>query len=147
MGPKNTLAYAIIGSYTFAMLLQKLNFTQTKPQNAAAIRKITGQMEEATKLLHKAYDEKVGAIFHEKDKDGKAILVQAEKGQEHKIIPGKEAEYEEALKKFNEEGEHTFDLTNCRPLSPGVLVDVKLNANEIGMLGCLYSEQDGPGIP
>lgn len=132
-----------ISSFEFASTLQKIAAKETSNKNACAIHRMIKEVDSGRKKIQEVYQTEIAEKFGKRGEDGKLIRPEQEpKGYDP--IEGREKEIEEALEKF---GEITFEV-NCKPLTPSILSEVKLSANDIRVLGDLFAEDEptGPGL-
>ncbi len=132
-----TKTYKEIGSNGFQQLMMKLANTPTTNYNAAKIHWVTKAFKKAQEQITSEFKAEFIEKFGQKGEDGKLL------NNEFNIMEGKEIEYQEAIKVFEAK---TYDFV-CRPLSVDVLSDIKITATEIELLGDLFTEKRGPGVP
>jgi len=140
--PTIKMTYAQLGNFGVAQTLQKIASTPTSNKNACHIHRITKEVQKAREMIVKEFQTEIVEKFGKRDAGGK-IIRPADQPKGYEPIEGKEAEMDEAFKAFDAKT-ITF---NCRPLTPSVLADIKISAQEIDALGELFTETEGPGIP
>jgi hypothetical protein len=142
--------YDEVGTNDMAMLISKLEHTSTDNKSAAQIYQITKRYHAAVKQIRADYQKEVIDVYAKKNESGK-IIPSTTNPNGFDIIEGKEEEFTKAAEDFGKKT-YTFKGEEPRPhafkrLTPTTLVDVKLTAKEIGILGDLYSDEGGPGVP
>lgn len=134
-----------VGSFEFASTIQKIAAKETSNKNACAINRIVRELDNGRKKIQETYQTEIAEKFGKRNEAGELIRPEQEpKGYDP--IEGQEKELEAALEKF---GESTFEMS-CKPLTPSILSEMKLSANDIRLLGDLFSEDEpsaGPGVP
>lgn len=140
--PKLKVKYKMARGESFSMLFAKLANTATTNQRAAHIRRIMKGLEAVHKQIMEEFKTEILSVYAVKKEDGN-IAFKDERESDFDLIDGKAEEYNKALAEFGErEG-----IIEWRPLTPDTLSDVKLSARELDLLGDLFSEENGPGIP
>lgn len=140
-----TMKFKDVGSFEFASTIQKIGAKETSNKNACAISRVVKALDGGRKLIQDRFQTDIAEKFGKRGEDGKLIRPENEPNG-YDLIDGKEKELGEAVEAF---GENTFEIT-VNPLTPSVLADHKLSANDIRMLGDLFSEDEppqGPGLP
>lgn len=126
------------------MLVQKLTNTPLHPQKANHIRKVMNEVFRVKEVMREDY-KKISEKFGERDLETKAVIVieNDPTGIGFKVPEAEQKNFEDAIK--------DFDNIECevkwRPLTPDTLSDIKLSAVELEILGPLYSDENGPGLP
>lgn len=141
--PKLKVKYSIARGESFSMLLAKLANTATTNARACHIKKIMKGLEKLHKQIMEEFKKDILEAYAVKKEDGSGIKYKDEMESDFDLLEGKEKEYQEALKTFGER-EGTIEW---RPLTPDALADIKLSARELDLLGELFSEENGPGVP
>ncbi len=129
-------------SEQFLMLVQKISNTQTSGKNASHIRHIVRGLTDARNQMATEHKKEIVEVYAQKDENGK---IKAPEDNKDGFIPAddKKEECDKASEAFFNR-EATIDW---KPLAPSTLSDVRLSAREIDLLGELYSEHEGPGLP
>ena len=136
------LKYREMSGFEFTQIITKIAETPTTTQKAAHIRRVMKELERNRKSIAEEFKSTIMETFAKKDEDGKFIEPEGAPG-EYITMDGKEAERDEAVKAFGEK----LATINWRPLTPDTLDAVKLSAKELDLLGLLFSEENGPGVP
>lgn len=136
------LEYQKISSFEFTQTMQKIANVATNNRAASHIRHVIKALDPARKEMGDAYIKEIMEVFGVKNEDG---TLQRPEGEPQGFIPD-ETRTEEFLKAQEEFGKRIF-IVKWRPLTPDTLVDIKLSAKELDVLGDLYSEENGPGLP
>lgn len=135
--------YSVLKSEQWGQLIGKLSHTPTAAAKAAHIKKLINAISVANDFIASDFKGTMLDKFAKKNEDG--TLVTPEGPDSYEIIEEKTAEFQEALKPF---GEQLVEVRlEGRPLTPDTLSDVKMSAAEMELLGNLYCEQNGPGVP
>ncbi len=129
-----------IMSFEFTNLMQKLINTPTENSRASHIHKVYREIERNAKKIRESFKPEILDIYAQKDDKGEVIY--GEQGT-YEPIKEKLEEYHKAMEAF----EAKEVSVEWRPLTPDSLADVKLTAKEIEILGPLFVEQNGPGVP
>lgn len=136
------LSYKTIGGFEFSQLMAKLNNTNTDNRKASHIYQVAKRVKAGSQKITDEYKTEIMEKFGKKGADGKVVSDQNANGG----FQMDEAVGEDFNKAFKEFEDRQIEV-DWRPLTPDVLSDVKLSANEIGLLGPLYTEESGPGVP
>lgn len=136
------LTYKQVGSFEFSQALAKIANTPTSTKQAGHIHQVVKRVQAGKDQIHAEYKTQIVEKFAQKDDKGKVLT-----GEDHatgfQMMEGKDEEFQKALAEF--EGRQVE--VDWRPLTPDTLSDVKLSAREIDLLGPLFSEENGPGVP
>ncbi len=135
------ISYKNLANQDMHNLLLKLNNTPiTLNKNACAIHRVAGLLEKKLVEVREKFQSDILEKFALKDEKGNMKF--NEQGMAEPD-PTRVEEYNKAVKAFDG-GEITLEVV---PLKPSNLVDIKLTAKEIGLLGDFFTEMDGPGVP
>jgi hypothetical protein len=135
------MKYKDIGGFKFVNMISKISSAPTSNKNACHIHNIVKRINQVREKMLADFDKELTQVYAKKDEKGK-LIDDGQGGLE--IIDDKRDEF---LKKQDEFGEREFTI-DYRPLTPTVLADVKLTAEDIGQLGPLFTEQEsGPDLP
>lgn len=130
----------------FRMLMSKLIQTPTDNVSACHIHKVYKEVEKHGDAYAKRFN-KFKEEFAQRGEDGKIVLGRDTDGIEQPdtwvVLEEKRDDLNKAMKELHDE-EATI---NWRPLTPNTLKDIKLSAYEIDLLGELYTDENGPGLP
>lgn len=122
------------------MLMQKLSMTPTHNAKASHIRHVLKQVNAAKAKMSDEWKD-MGKKYGKHDDKGE--LIRAENHAGFELKEGVEKEFEDAVA--------VFDKTECeikwRPLTPDTLADIKMTARDMEILGPLFSDENGPGVP
>lgn len=122
-------------------LLGKLNNTPiTLNKNACAIHRVAGLLEKKLTETRESFQKNILEKFALKDEKGKMKFNDLGMAEPD---PARLDEYEKAVKGFDS----VVIEIEVMPLRPSNLVDVRLTAKEIGLLGDFFNENEGPGVP
>ena len=136
------MTYKQIGSFEFSQAMAKIENTPTTTIKASHIRQIAKRIKAGKDLIHESYKTDIMDKFGKKSEDGKTLIAEGQPGG-FEMAEGKDEEFNKAFLEF-EAREIEVDW---RPLNPDTLSDIKLSAREIELLGPLFSEENGPGVP
>lgn len=136
------MRYKDIKSFEFAQVMSKLSNTSTINVRANHIRHIVKELNKAGEQISEEYKSSIIEPYAKKDKSGALVKPKGEPGG---FIPD-EARQDEFLKAQEEFGERFAEI-NWRPMTPDTLSDIKLTAKELDLLGDLFTEENGPGLP
>lgn len=136
------IAYEQVGGFEFAQVIQKIAAVPTTTAAANHIRRVINEIEAARKQISAEYKTEIMEKYGKRNEAGE--LARPE-GDTQGFDPDetKMDEFIEAQKEF---GKRTATI-KWRPLTPKTLNDVKLSAKELNLLGPLFSEDEGPGLP
>ncbi len=137
--PEIKMTYKSLMSFEMQTLLAKLISTPTSNKNASHINHIFQQISKCGDQIREEFRSTILDQFALKGEDGKIVV--NEGGFEPD--PSRLEEYQKALAEF-EKGEC---VVKWQPLRPSHLSDVKVSAKEIDVLGGLFTEEEGPGVP
>lgn len=140
------MTYNEIGSFEMANLMGKLENTPTHNENARRIHKVTKSYRAFVAQMQKAYKTDIMEKYGKKDDKGVLIPASQDNPNGFDIIEGKEEEFKKEQEAFGS-NTVTFKPDNFYGLTPAILTDVKMTAKEIELLGPLYVEENGPGVP
>lgn len=137
-----TMNYKDIKSFEFAQLIAKLSNTPTINVRANHIRHIVKELNKAGDQISEEYKKDILEVYATRDEKGEIVRPE---GDPNGFTPdeAKQKEFLEAQEKF---GERKAKI-NWRPLTPDTLTDIKLTAKELDLLGDLFTEENGPGVP
>lgn len=136
------MTFKQVGSFEFSQAMAKIENTPTSSKNAAHIRQVSKRVKVGKDRIHEEYKKDIMEKFAKLGEDGKPLVSENQPGG-FEMKDGKDDEFNEAFKEF-EAREVEVDW---RPLTPDTLADIKLSAREIELLGPLFSEESGPGVP
>jgi hypothetical protein len=139
-GAQARMTYKSVMSFEFTNLVQKLVNTPTSNKNASHIHKIYKALDAAGTKIREEFKAEVLSKFALKDENGG---IKTDEHGTYEPDPAQMEEYNKAMTEF----EARECVIDWRPLTPDTLSDVKVTAKEIDLLGPLYSEQNGPGVP
>lgn len=137
-----TVKYNEVKSFEFAQVMGKVSNTPTSLQNAAQIRNLVKAVNDAGEMISKAYGEEILEKYAKRDEKGEIIRPE---GDPAGFTPD-ETKLDEFMQAQEEFGNREADI-HYRPLTPAILADVKLTARELDLLGTLFTEENGPGLP
>ena len=139
--PKFTMKFKDIMSFDFEQALQKIQHTPTTNKNACAIHKVVQAMKKQREVIVNRYKAEFTDVYAQKDDKGEIIF------QPNGAWLPADDKAEEFKAKHDAFEAEEFTV-QVRPLTPSVLVDVKLSARDIEVLGALFSEEDAkPQLP
>ena len=134
-----------IGGFEFEQIIMKLRNVQTNNKAASHINQVIKKINDARLKLHEEYMEQVVGKFAKRTETGEIDRTGGQPGDAgHFNIP--DEVMEDFKKAVDEFGEKDVEI-NWRPLTPSCFDDLKVSAKEIDLLGPLYTEQEGPGVP
>lgn len=136
------MKYKDIKSFEFSQLAAKLANTATINARANHIRHIIKELNKAGEQISAEYKSDLIDVYAKKGEDGK---VARPEGDPNGFTPD-ETKMDEFIKAQEEFGEREAEI-NWRPLTPETLSDIKLTAKELDLLGDLFTDDNGPGIP
>lgn len=136
------MTYKQVGSFEFSQAMAKIENTPTSTKSASHIRQISKRVKAGKDKIHDEYKSDIMDVFAVKGEDGKAKVSENQPGG-FEMVEGKDEEFNKAFQAF-EAREVEVDW---RPLTPDTLADIKLSAREIELLGPLFSDDNGPGVP
>lgn len=137
------LTAKVVMSFEFAQLMMKLHNSPTSNIKAGHINHIYSEIEKYAKPLRETFKKDIIDVYAEKDEKGNLVPFEGAGGEGFKIIEGKIEEFHKASEAY----ENTPVEIKWRPLTPDTLADIRLTGKEIQLLGPLYVEENGPGLP
>ncbi len=137
------MKYIDLGSMQFVTTVQKIANTPTASTRASVIRDWVKAIQNGKDEIKECYQKEIMEVFGQKNEDG---TLKRPEGEPNSFVPDetKEKELMEANEAFGLR-EATIKLN--RPITPSIIQDVKITAHELDLLGNLFSDQDGPGLP
>lgn len=141
--PAAVFKYKDLKSFDFGNLMAKLSNTPTVNARANHIRHVIKEYQRCEKEISDQFDEEIVKVFSLKNEDGTTKLEEVGNPNSFQIDPDKQDAFTEASKVF---GDKEIAI-NYRPFTPDTLADIKLTAKELNILGDLFTEESGPGIP
>lgn len=142
MGTEIKTKYQSISSFELAGVLQKIANTQTSNKNASHIRRVINEIKKAGDQIREEYKKDILEVYAQRDEKGEIKRPEGDPNGFDPIVE-KEAEFLKAQEDF---GGREIVIA-WRPLNPDTLADVKLSAKELDLLGELYTDDAGPGVP
>lgn len=139
------LKYKTIGGFEFAQLMQRIANIQTDTKSAGHIYQVTKRITKARDQIHAEYMKEIREKYAKKTEDGKVDVSGNPAGDVQGFVPD-EAKLEEFKAAQDAFGDREF-VIDWKPLTPASLKDLQISAKEMDLLGDLYTEQYGPGIP
>lgn len=136
------IKYKDIKSFEFSQLAAKLANSPTINVRANHIRHIIKELNAAGDQISKEYKTDLIDVYAKKDEEGKIVRPE---GDPNGFTPD-ETKMEEFLKAQETFGDREAEI-NWRPLTPDTLSDIKLTAKELDLLGDLFTDDNGPGVP
>lgn len=130
----------------FQMLMNKIIQTPTDNKAACSINRVFKQLKKHGQDFYTELG-KLREIYAQRDEKG--VVKLGTDGHGHEVPeswmpdPEKKAEFDEKVVALHEQ-EVELDT---RPMNPNILKDVKLSAYELDLLGDLFTEEAGPGVP
>lgn len=140
--PTVKMKYSEVSAFEFVQTMQKISNTPVDNKTACAIKKVVKVLDQANEGIRKEFKDTMVEKFAKRDEAG-AIVVPKGNPVGFDID---EAKTEEFMKAQEEFGGKETEL-KCHPLSPTHLKDIKLSAKELSLLGPLFTEEEGPGVP
>jgi hypothetical protein len=138
--PKLKIKRGALMSFDMNNLLQKLVNTPTSNKNASHINHIYKEAKRNEDELRALFKKEVVEIHAVKLENGK-VDTTPEGG--YKVDPAKQKKHDDAMNAFLDQDA----FIEWSPIRPSHLSDIKVTAKEIGLLGELYDENEGPGLP
>lgn len=143
--PDLKMKYKDLSGFEFSNLMQRLSAHPTEGKHASHIRQITKRLNAIRSSMSDEYKKEVMEHFSLKDEKGEFLKPENPQGPQdmYQVDPAKMEDYQKAVEAFGEkEG-----VIDWRPFTPSTLKDFKISGREIELLGVLYTEEDGPGVP
>lgn len=137
-----SIKYVDIKNFDFSNLIAKLSNTATTNNRANHIRHVLKEYNKCIDQISEEFKTEVADKFAVKDEAGKIVAPENDPNG-FSVIEGQEEAFQEACKEFGLK----VCVINYRPLTPDTLADVKLTPKELNLLGDLYTEENGPGVP
>lgn len=134
--------YLALSSFEFAQVMQKITSVPTSNANANHIRKIMNEIEAARKIISEAYKTEIMEKYAKKNEAGELIRPEGDPAG-FVTEDGKAEEYAQAETEFAKR----MAIIKWRPMTPKTLADIKISAKELNLLGALFTEEEGPGLP
>lgn len=137
---KLTMKYNQLMAHEFNQLVSKIANTPTSAQKASLLRKAIKKLQDYKNFISAQYVERVVKSHFKCDEEGNPV--KDEKGDYIAL-----AESTDELDKANEAfGQTEIEVETV--FRPSLLADVKgITAREMDLLGNLFTEEDGPGVP
>ena len=135
--------YKDISGFEFSQVLTKIANVATDTMKALHIRHIIDEIQTLREKVSQEYKKELMEVFAKKDENGKPLFDERSNGED---FSPDETRTDEFLKAQDDFGKRE-GLVNYRALTPHTLADVKLSAKELKLLGPLFTEENGPGLP
>lgn len=136
------MKYKDIKSFEFSQLAAKLANSPTINVRANHIRHIIKELNAAGDRISEEYKTDLIDVYAKKDEEGKIVRPE---GDPNGFVPD-DTKMEEFMKAQDAFGDREAEI-NWRPLTPDTLSDIKLTAKELDLLGELFTDDNGPGVP
>lgn len=141
-----TLKYPEIMGQAFSQAMQKITSTPTHGDKAAAIYKLTKNIQNARDSIVKEYQKTIVETFGKRDDKG-SLVRPDNQPMGFEPMEDKLTELQAAQDAFDSK---SVEL-DVPPLSLAVLADVRLSAQDLealkGAYSGVYISQGGPGVP
>lgn len=136
------MKYQDIGNFEFQSLMEKLVSTPTSNKNACMIRHVYNEAKRARTQISEEYKRDIMEAFAERDENGE---IKRPEGDPGGFMPDPKR-LEEFKKSQDDFGLREF-VFEWGPLRPSHISDMKVSAKELNILGDLFNEDEGPGLP
>lgn len=131
--------------YEFTSFMTKLKKTSTNNIAANNIHQVLKEIKRILKIVIDSYYTEVGDVYAKRNENGEIDREGADPAHT-KFFKPDEAKIEEFEKAEKIWGEQEIEF-KWKLLTPSDLKDISVSAEEIEMLGDIYSQENGPGIP
>jgi hypothetical protein len=134
--------YSVVGSFEFQNLMERLKREKVDNYSACQIHHILKEVQKGRDQITAEFKSEILEKFAKKDEAGKIISESPE--QPYDVADENVEAYKEATEAF---GKKDIEV-NWTPLNHQHLTKIQLSADDINLLGELFSEEmQGPGIP
>lgn len=137
---KKTFLYPDIKGAEFQTLVAKLGRAPTQVARANRIKVFLDGIDKVWEDIHEEFKSQLLEKYATKDDTGKLVIDEA---GNYKIPEENQAAFNEAYAEFQKK---SVDV-ECLPLTADTLADIKLTGRDLQLLGDIYVNETGPGVP